>query len=99
MRSCVAIALVMVLTGASSAADGFAGSWDTTFGPMTLTQTGDKVSGSYVMDGERSTIEGRVAKNRLTFRYQEPAVGGEGWFELAADGKSFRGKWRESGAP
>src|ERR1700722_10098926 len=33
-------------------AEGFAGSWDTTFGPMILSKDGNKVSGSYEMSDQ-----------------------------------------------
>ncbi len=81
------------------AAESFAGRWDTTYGPMTLTQQGAFVAGSYFWDGKRCTVQGKVDGRRLTFTYREPEVSGEGWFELAADGQSFRGKWREKGRP
>jgi hypothetical protein len=79
------------------AQDSFAGTWETTFGVMTLTQEGKQIRGHYLLEGQRCGIEGKVEKNRLTFTYQEPNVKGEGWFELSADGKSFKGKWREQG--
>ena len=75
----------------------FAGTWETTFGRMTLTQQGKKVEGHYEYDGRRCPVSGQVEKNRLTFTYEEPGVKGEGWFELAADGNSFAGKWRPRG--
>jgi hypothetical protein len=84
--------------GPADSGKGYAGDWETTFGPMTLKQDGKKVEGFYVMEGVRCTLEGTVEKNKLTFTYQEPDVRGEGWFELAADGKSFKGEWRENGA-
>jgi RNA polymerase sigma factor (sigma-70 family) len=81
----------------SASSDGFAGSWETTYGPMTLSKDGDKVKGSYEMGEQHCTIEGKVAKRRFTFTYQEPNAQGEGWFELSNDGASFEGKWRENG--
>ncbi len=81
----------------SSTTDGFAGSWDTTYGPMTLTRDGNKISGSYEMGNQHCTIEGKATRRRFTFTYQEPSAEGEGWFELSDDGKSFEGKWRVNG--
>src|SRR5262249_31199146 len=75
----------------------FAGTWDTSFGRMTITQEGKKVRGHYEMEGNRCPVNGTVEKNRLTFTYEEPDVKGEGWFELSADGKGFSGKWRPDG--
>jgi hypothetical protein len=74
----------------------FAGTWATTYGLMTLEQKEKVVTGHYVFGGGKAIIEGTVEKNKLTFTYAEPAgAKGEGWFELANDGQSFAGKWRE----
>jgi hypothetical protein len=78
----------------------FAGTWDTTFGPMTLEQKDSTVTGYYIFQGAKAKIEGKVEKKKLTFTYEEPGgVKGEGWFELADDGQSFAGKWREADGP
>jgi hypothetical protein len=71
----------------------FQGKWLTTFGPMDLSQSGDRVTGQYVCMGTPCGIQGRVAGQRLQFTYTEPTVRGEGWFELAENGRSFRGEW------
>ena len=88
----------MLSTARAEEPASFAGRWRTSYGVMTLTQEGAKVSGQYVLNGVRSQINGTVAGRKLTFTYREPTVRGEGWFELAADGKHFAGKWREQGA-
>lgn len=75
----------------------FAGRWNTTFGPMELTQQGSRVEGFYLCRGERCAIEGRVQGERLEFKYREPAVQGEGWFELTRHGNAFAGRWRPEG--
>jgi hypothetical protein len=75
----------------------FAGKWETTFGPMVLTQEGAVVTGAYFYGGKRCTVQGKVEKGKLTFTYREPAASGEGWFELADNGRTFTGKWREKG--
>lgn len=94
----VAVLLVAIAWPAPALAQsGFAGQWETTYGLMTLTQEGDAVHGYYVMGGVRCTLAGKVDKLKLTFTYEEPGTHGEGWFQLAADGKSFAGKWREQG--
>jgi hypothetical protein len=77
----------------------FAGTWDTTYGPMTLSHEGLGVRGIYVMNGSECAITGTTEGHRLQFTYREPAVSGEGWFELAADGQSFSGQWRAGGDP
>ncbi len=78
-------------------AGSFAGAWETTFGAMVLDESGTRVTGTYVMEGQRCTIEGRLEGAELVFRYREPAASGEGRFTLAKDGMSFTGRWRETG--
>jgi hypothetical protein len=63
---------------------------------MRLLQKGGRVAGTYSY-ASGSTISGTAEKNRLTFTYREPSAAGEGWFELSADGQSFRGQWRPQG--
>jgi hypothetical protein len=103
MRYAVLFVLALGCAGVAQGApvqteSNFAGTWETTYGLMTLRQDGTRVKGTYVSDGVTNSIEGRVEKGKLTFRYQEPGVRGEGYFELAADGQSFTGKWREDGS-
>lgn len=101
-------ALLLAFTGALAqkpatkpveAADtGFSGEWETSYGLMRLTQKGDAVEGGYdFAPGTAATVAGKVQGRKLTFTYVEPNARGEGWFELAADGKSFKGKWRAQG--
>jgi hypothetical protein len=75
----------------------FSGLWFTTFGPMELAQQGDRVHGSYTMQQSRCTIEGGIRENRFHFEYREPAVEGEGWFDLERHGR-FAGQWRPNGS-
>ncbi len=82
----------------SSSSSIFAGRWHTTFGPMTLTQEGDRVRGSYLCNGSECPISGKVSDGRLTFTYQEARVRGEGWFEMRPRAKAFAGEFREAGA-
>lgn len=77
----------------------FAGEWTTTYGPMSLRQTGDGIEGTYGPPSHRSTIQGRMNGKRFTFRYVEPDATGEGWFELDIGGDRFLGQWRETGDP
>lgn len=74
----------------------FSGLWDSSFGRMRLVQDGQQVRGMYAYTSG-SVLEGKVAGRKLTFTYKEPKAEGEGWFELAEDGRSFKGKWREKG--
>jgi hypothetical protein len=95
-----ALALGLSLCCAVAAADDgaataqFSGTWETTYGRMTLTQEGARVRGTY---GGSSRIQGTVSGRKLTFRYTETGARGEGWFELSSDGKRFSGKWRAKG--
>ena len=75
----------------------FTGDWSATYGPLKLKQTGRHVTGSYDMSGTIGLVEGDVEGRRLVFTYREPNAAGEGWFELAADGDSFDGRWRADG--
>lgn len=90
------VGLVLTLSGpAAVAADPtFVGPWDTTYGRMVLTESDGKVSGTY---GGRNGIIGTVAGTRFTFKYIEPGVTGEGYFELSPDGTTFTGQWRPAG--
>ena len=97
MKKCVLPVVFLLLCGATAARadEGFTGTWDTTFGPVTIIMKGKKATGSYY-DG-KATLQGTVEGNRLTFNYQEAAEGGEGEFTLSDDGKSFNGKYRVVG--
>jgi hypothetical protein len=77
----------------------FSGKWNSTFGVMELLQRDGRVQGEYVFRGTPCTIEGELHGDRLVFRYEEPDVGGEGWFDMARKGQSFRGQWRQDGDP
>jgi hypothetical protein len=91
--------LAELFTGAvrKKAMANFSGRWFTTFGPMELTQDGNRVSGSYALEQNSCPIEGSIHDGRFQFTYQEPSVEGEGWFELVRHGK-FAGKWRPKGS-
>jgi hypothetical protein len=72
---------------------GFDGLWNSSFGLLRMIEEGDHVRGFYEAGGQ-ATITGRREDGRLVFTYQEPQVGGQGRFELAADGLSFQGEWK-----
>ena len=79
----------------------WSGVWDTTFGSMTLTQSGRSVKGSYDHDGGR--LSGTVSGDVLSARWDEtptragPRDAGSLQFTLAPDGRSFTGTWRYDG--
>ena len=75
----------------------YAGIWLTDLGLMELTQAGAKVEGRYALRGT-STVEGKVVGRRLDFRFKSFREG-QGWFDLAADGKSFVGASNSDGFP
>jgi hypothetical protein len=75
------------------------GVWDTSFDRLRLVQGDEtRVNGFYDGFGP-ARIEGTLEGKRLVFRYIEPKVQGEGWFELADDALAFAGSWRPDGAP
>src|SRR5207247_3867068 len=99
MRLPLFVVFVLGLSPALAHGQGnFGGTWETNWGPMTLKQEGNKVTGHSDNNGLRCDLTGTVEKNKLTFTYLEGEVKGEGWFELAGDGKSFTGKWRPDGS-
>ncbi|MBX9589456.1 MAG: hypothetical protein K2X43_09125 [Hyphomonadaceae bacterium] len=76
----------------------FAGRWFTSFGPMILQQDGRRVRGTYGANGTENVIEGALAEDGLTFRYQEALEQGTGWFRLKRHG-SFAGEYLAQGHP
>jgi hypothetical protein len=75
----------------------FTGQWMTTFGPMELTQEGDRVHGTYWNQGVACELEGQVEGDRLAFHYREAAEEGEGSFVLRRYG-AFAGQWHIDGS-
>lgn len=86
-------------TQSSAVPASFAGAWETTYGAMSCTLTGDGVTATYDFDDDPGRIDGRVDRRKLTFRFQDSDGAGEGWFELADDGQTFSGQWRKNGDP
>lgn len=78
----------------------FSGQWDSTFGVLLLTQTGEAVKGTYPL----GILSGRVQGNTLVFNYFEPTLGGAGVngvgkFTLNKSATEFSGRWRQKGRP
>lgn len=72
----------------------FEGLWSTTWGPMRLRVSGDRVEGTYLFFGECS-ISGELKGHVFTFNYsQADGESGSGSFQLAEDGLSFSGNWQ-----
>jgi len=74
----------------------FDGRWATSFGPMTLRRDGARLTGTYGRDGTENAIEGEIAGDSFTFRYEEPNERGTGWFRLRRSG-SFGGEYLAEG--
>lgn len=80
--------------GTDTASASWAGSWSTEWGDMTLHQTGNSVSGTYLYSDETYSISGTASGNTLTGTFDE----GNGYtgvfqFTLSSDGRSFSGRW------
>ena len=93
------VPLVLLCVHAVAGEFDFAGTWETTYGRMVLTQDGNSVSGWYTLGGGLCTVEGTVDRSgRLEFRYEEPSASGAGWFELSDDGGYMSGEWHVDGS-
>lgn len=79
---------------ASGKQGSWSGTWKTNFGPLVITQRGNAVTGSYSHDGGRLT--GTVRGQSLTGTWVEATDQGTFAFQLAPDGKSFSGSWKET---
>lgn len=74
----------------------FTGNWNTSFGPMQLTQTGNQVTGTYAdCPNSGATISGQVTGSALDGTWTEPCHNAQGriHFVLSSDGNSFTGLW------
>lgn len=75
-----------------------AGIWDTNFGQMTITQSGNRITGTYTHDNGK--IEGTLKENILTGKWSEapsyrpPNDAGDFKFIFSQGFKSFEGYWR-----
>src|SRR4051812_15360606 len=95
MMSCAwfSVLAVLALVPPTRAADekaSFDGEWRTSFGIVTLKQTGNAVNGTYG-DGGKFTLKGTVKGKKLTFDYQEAQATGDGNWTLDDAGLAFGG--------
>src|SRR5205823_5339650 len=104
MRQCARIIVVFSLLAilnrsAARAADQkfpFDGEWRTSFGIVTLKQTGNTVSGTYG-DNNQFTLKGAAAGKKLSFEYQEGQATGDANWTLDQGGHSFTGGYQIRG--
>lgn len=96
MNMKMVLILQIILVSLPAFAADFGGSWMTTYGRMELSQTGADIHGSYVMNGEKCAIDGKIKNGKFVFRYKEQKASGEGWFALE-DQNKFSGSWRQDG--
>lgn len=70
-----------------------AGTWDSTYGEVQLTQQGNRIKGVYPCCGG-GTLEGRIIENRVVkFHWVEPQGAGEGDGIWHLRGGKLEGSW------
>jgi hypothetical protein len=69
------------------------GPWETSFGIMNLTQSGNSVAGTYNYSGKSGTINGLVTGNHLKGTWTEGANSGSIDWWLGSSGKKWRGNY------
>ena len=70
----------------------FTGRWSTGFGPMTLEQRGDAVTGTFGFEDE-STVDGEVDGRTLAFSWRNARGRGKGELKLSDDGELVIGSY------
>ncbi len=104
----VAALLVALLVTSPAAAASWTGTWTTSFGEMTLTETvdpatgGRSVSGRYTWAPSPGAITGTASGDVLTGTWREDTVRtapgfGPIVFTMSADGRAFTGVWAPDG--
>ncbi len=77
----------------------FNGKWHSMVGrigykhDLTMSQSGDKVTGSWTHASGSGTLEGTVKAKTLTFKWKAGGDAGTGTFRMRGDGKSFTGEY------
>ena len=90
------IALAATATAHAQAPAPWTGTWNSTFGPLVLTQDGASVRGTYDYFGCAATVEGTLSGALLSGTYVECSRNGVIEFTLSADGATFTGRWHRS---
>ena len=86
--------LLGVAAQAGDEPGGFSGEWKTTFGPVSLEQNGDDVTGRSSPSSSRS--RGRSTGKALKFGYDEGQVHVDATLTLEPSGNAFKGTFRAS---
>lgn len=87
------IATIILTVGLVLAAGNFTGTWSTGWGPVNMTQVGNRVSGNYGGSAP-GKLNGLVKGNKLYFSWIGDNGGkGRGIFVYGANGNSFTGTW------
>lgn len=72
----------------------WSGSWNTNFGVLVMTQSGNSVSGTYSHDS--GSLKGTVSGNTLSGSWVEDDDKGTFTFTIDSNGKAFNGSWQET---
>ena len=98
-RMLILLGIIALFAGFVSASDcSYGGSWSTDWGDMTLTQSGNVVTGTYTHDSGKikATVSGGVLTGKWSEypSYAEPGDAGDVELVISSDCNSFTGKWR-----
>lgn len=89
--------IIFLFAGYAAAECSYSGTWSTNWGPMTLTQVGNSVTGTYEHDSGRinGTVSGGVFRGKWSEApsYQEPDDAGDEEFNLSSDCNELTGHW------
>lgn len=73
------------------------GAWTSSYGPITLSQDGSLVTGSYTMNGRKASVTGRIIGACLAVQYVERDAAGVAVWSQDTSGETFKGRWRQYG--
>jgi predicted esterase len=92
--SCLAALLVVGGTSAGEERDGFSGEWKTMFGPVSLEQKGNDVTGQIV--SFKLSLKGVVKGKELKVGYDEGPIHVDATVRLEPSGNAFKGTFQAS---
>jgi predicted esterase len=87
---------LLIATPAGAAEGVFNGQWRTTFGLVTLKQTGKDITGNYGDTGQ-FTLKGTAQGKKVTFAYQEGQARGDASWMLDESANAFHGEFKIRG--